>query len=99
MKKNILIVLFVSLLSYGNETITKSMDFNEYTNVELIVNPNQHIEFNSNDKISCSQCHGCKRNEDFIEEEDNMELLHISSSEVDTITKVNKNVEFKLVKS
>jgi hypothetical protein len=99
MKKIILIMLFLSLIGLGKETIMKPMTLTEYTNTELVSNTNQHNKFNLEDKVNCSQCHGCKMNTDTDYERDNLDLLRANTVELDTITNIKKDLKLKQLKS
>jgi len=99
MKKIILMVLFVSLIAFGKETITKTMIASNYNNIVLVSKPVLHTNLLSTNKVSCAQCHGCKNDADFSLEDNSLELLQINNVERDTISNKKKEVELKQNKS
>jgi len=99
MKKIILMVLFVSLIAFGKETITKTMIASNYNNIVLVSKPVLHTNLLSTNKVSCAQCHDCKSNNHFSLEDNSLELLQINNVERDTISNKKKEVELKQNKS
>lgn len=99
MKKTIAIVLFVSLVCFGEEAITKTMIASNYNNIALVSKPILHTNLGLTNKVSCAQCHGCKNDADFSLEDNSLELLQINNAERDTISNKKNQVELKQNKS
>ncbi len=88
--------MFVCLVFLGNNTIEQTINSIEYSNIELISSSIKQHESKSDNTVSCSQCHGCKSNTYFNNENDSLNLFIENEAKLDTIQKIKKDVELKL---
>lgn len=99
MKKFLFMVLFVSLIAFGKETITKTMITSNYNNIELVSKPVTYTNLHSANAVNCAQCHGCKNDTDFSLENNSLELMQAYDVSGDTINSKRNEVELKQIKS
>ena len=99
MKNFLFMVLFVSLITFGKETITKTMITSNYNIIELVSKPISHTNLSSTNQVNCTQCHGCKNDADFSLENNSLELMQTYDVNGDTIRSKRKEVELKQIKS
>lgn len=70
MKKTILVITFVSLLTYGNEIIKNT----DYSKIESTSSKKEHNKISNLSSSSCVKCHTCSANENYVFESDTLVL-------------------------
>ncbi|VXB52245.1 hypothetical protein FLAVO9AF_190024 [Flavobacterium sp. 9AF] len=92
MKKNILLILFFSLMVLGKEMINNTKELAAYSTVEISKNKYLSHNFNTHETTQCAQCHGCKNGMEFTVEKDSLNLKLINKLSKDTIENNSKEM-------